>query len=92
METDSAGQDRDDFRIRSHLRSEEDHRDEHEQGTEHVHEVWYEVYVIIKDDGPQRRFLADKVIDLLADVEDYHDADDQQKGNEECRYELSYYI
>ena len=92
VETDSAGEDRDDLRIRGHLRGEENHRYEHEQGTEHVHEVWYEVYVIVEDDGPQRRFLADKIVDLLTDVEDYDDADDQQKGNEECRDELSYYI
>ena len=92
VETDSAGQDGYYFRICSHLRGEEYHRDEHEQWTEHVHEVWYEVYVVVKYDGPQRRFLADKVVDLLADVENDHDADDQQEGNEECRDELPYYI
>ena len=92
VETDSAGQDCDDLRIRGHLRGEENHRYEHEQRAEHVHEIWNEVHIIIEDYGLQRRFLADKIVDLLTDVEDYDDADDQQKSNEECRDELSYYI
>ena len=92
METDSAGQDGDDLRIRSHFRREEYYRDEHEQRTEHVHEIRNEVHVIVEYDGLQRCLLADKVINLFADVEDDDDADDEKQRNKECGNEFSDYV
>ena len=92
METDSAGEDRHDLRVGGHLRRKEDDRNEHEQRTEHVHEVWDEVDVIVEDDGLQRRLLAHEIVDLLADVEDDHDADDQDQSHEESADELPDYV
>ena len=88
METDSTGQDGDYLGIGSHLRGEEYHRYEHEQRTEHVHEIWDEVDVIVEYDGPERSFLLDEVIDPLADVKDDDDADDQKQRHKERAYEL----
>ena len=92
VETDSAGEDCYNLGIRCHLRREEDHGDEHEQRTEHVHEVWYEVDVVIEYDGLQRSFLRNEVVDSFADVEDDDDTDDQEQRHEERAYELSDYI
>ena len=92
METDSAGQDCHDFRVGGHLRREEYDRNEHEQRTEHVHEVWDEVDIIVEDDRLQRRLLAHEIVDLLADVEDDDDADDQDQSHEEGTDELPDYI
>ena len=92
VEADSAGEDGDDLGIRGHLGREEDHRDEHEQRTEHVHEVRHEVDIIVEDDGLQRRFLAYEIVDLLADVEDDDDADDQNQRHEEGAYEFPDYV
>ncbi len=92
MKTDSAGQNRHYLRIRRHLGSEENHRNEHEQRTEHVHEIRHEVDIIIKDYRPQRSFLAYEIIYLLAYVEYYHDTDNQQQSDKEGQYELLYDI
>ena len=92
VETDSAGEYGHDLRVRGHLRGEEDDRDEHEQRAEHVHEVWYEVDVVVEYDGLQRRFLADEVIDLLADVEYDDNADDQNQRHKEGAYEFPDYV
>ena len=92
METDSAGQDSDDFRVCSHLRRKEDHRYEYEQWGEHIHEVRNEVQVVVHYDGFQRCFLCHEVVNLLTDVEDYDDSDDQEKCHEERRDELGNYV
>ena len=92
METDSAGEYGHNLRVGCHLRGEEDNRYEHEQRAEHVHEVWNEIDIIVKDDSLERSFLLDKVIDSLADVEDDDDADDQKQRHEERAYELADYI
>ena len=88
MEADSAGEDGDNLRVGSHFRCEENHRNEHEQRTEHIHEVRYKVDVIVEYDSPQWRFLAHELIDLLTDVEDDDDADDQKQRHKERRYEF----
>ena len=88
VETHSTGEDRHDFRIRCHLRREEDHGYEHEQRTEHIHEIWHKIEIIVKHDSPQRRLLADKIINLLTDVEDDDDADDQKQRHKERCHEF----
>ena len=88
VKTYSAGKDCDDLGVRCHLRRKENDRDKDEKRTEHVHEIWNKVQIIIKNDSPQRSLLLDKVIYPLADVEDNDDADDQQKCHEERGYEF----
>lgn len=88
VKTYSAGKNRDDLGVRSHLRRKEYDRDKDEKRTEHVHEIWNKVQIIIKNDSPQRSLLLDEVINPLADVEDNDDADDQQKRHEERGYEF----
>ena len=92
MEADTAGEYGYDFRIRRHLGGKENHRNEHEQRTEHIHEVRDEIQVIIKYDGLERCLLADKIINLLTDIEDDDDADDEQQRHKECRYEFLDYV
>ena len=92
VETDAAGEDGYDFGICRHLRCEENHSDEYEQGAEHIHEVRDEIEVIVEDDGFQRGFLAHEVIDFLAYVENDDYADDQNQGYEESRDELLDYV
>ena len=92
METDTTGQNSHDLRIRCHLRREENHSNEYEQRTEHIHEVWHEIEVIVKDNRLERGLLADKIINLLTDVEDDDNTDDQQQSHEEGRDELLDYI
>ena len=92
MEADTTGQDSHDLGVRRHLGREEDHRNEHEQRTEHVYEVRNEVQVVIKDNSLERSFLRDEVIDLLTDIEDDDDADNKQQRHKECSHELLYYI
>ena len=88
METDSTREDCHYFRIGSHLRCKEDNRDEHEQRTEHVHEIWDEIEIIIKDYSLQRSLLTYKVINLLTDIEDDDDADDKKQRHKEGCYEF----
>ena len=92
METDSTGEYGDYFRIGSHLGRKEDHRYEYEHRTEHIHEVRDEVQVVVKDDGLERSFLLNKVINPLADVEDDDDADNQKQRHKERAYEFTDYI
>ena len=92
VETDAAGEYGYDFGISGHLRGEENHRDEYEQCAEHIHEIRDEIEVIVEDDGFQRRFLAHKVIDFLAYVENDDYADDQNQCHEESRDELLDYV
>ena len=89
METDSAGKYGHDFRIGRHFRRKEDHRYEYEHRTEHIHEVWDEVQIVVEYDGSERRFLLNKVVNLLTDVEDDDDADDQKQRHEERAYEFA---
>ena len=88
VETDTTGKNRHYLSISSHLGCEENDRDENEQWAEHVHEVRDKIHIVIKYDGPQRCLLADKVINLLTDVEDDDDADDQKQRHKECGDEL----
>ena len=83
METDSTGQDCHDLSIRSHLRCEENNRNEHEQRTEHVHEIWHKIDVIVENHRLQRSLLAYEIVNLLADVEDDDDADDKKQRHKE---------
>ena len=92
METYAAGEDGDDLRVGCHLGCEEYHRYEHEQRTEHVHEVRYEIQVIVEDDGFQRCFVGHEIVYLLAYVEDDHDADYEQQRDEECEDEFLHYV
>ena len=92
VETDTAGQDSHNLRVGCHLGSKEDHRNEHEQRTEHVYEVRNEIHVIVKDDGLERSLLRHEVIDLLTDIEDDDDADDEQQRHKEGSHELLYYV
>ena len=87
-----SGQYGDDLGVRGHPRSEENHRDEHEQRREHVDEIGYEVQVVVEDDGIERRLVLHEVVDLLRDVEDYDYAYDEQQGHEEGQDELLRYI
>mgnify|MGYP003547727352 FL=1 len=92
MKTDSAGEDGDDLGVSGHLRSEEYHRYEYEQRTEHIHKVRNEIHIIIEDDGPQRRLLSHEIVDSFTDIEDYDNAYDQDQRHEEGADELPDYI
>ena len=92
METDTAAENGHDFRVRCHLRREENHRNEHEQRREHVHEIRNEIHIIIENDGLERSFLRDKVVNFLADVENDDDADNEHYRYKEGQYELLEYI
>ena len=92
VETDTAGEDGNDFRISRHLRSEEYHRYEYEQRAEHIHEVRDKVHIIVKDDGFERGFLSHKVIDSFTDIEDDHDTDNEEQRNEERADEFPHYV
>ena len=92
MEADAAGENSHDLRVGSHLGREENHRYEHEQGTEHVHEVRDEIHVIVEDDLFQRSFIAYEVIDFLAYVENDYYSDYEQQRYEEGHYELLHYV
>ena len=92
MEADSTGQYGDDLRIRSHLGCKEYYRNEHEQRAEHIHEVRNKVYIIVKDDGFERRFLGHKVINSLTDIEDDHNTDDEEQRHKEGADELPHYV
>ena len=89
METDSAGQYGHNFRICRHFRRKEDHRYEYEHRTEHIHEVWDEVQVVVEYDGSKRRFLLNEVINPFTNVEDNNDADDQKQRHKERAYEFA---
>ena len=89
METDTTGKYGDYLGVGGHLRGEEYDRNEHEQRTEHVHEVRNEVEIVVEDDSPERSLLLDKVIDSLADIEDDDDADYQKQRYDEGAYELT---
>ena len=78
VETDTTGEDGHNLRVSRHLGGKENHRNEDEQRTEHIHEVWHKIEVIVEDNRPERSFLADKIINLLTDVEDDDNTDDQQ--------------
>ena len=84
----TTGQNGDYLGVRSHLGCEEDDRNEHEQRTEHVHEVWYEIDIIVEDDSLKRSLLGNEIVDLLTDVEDDDDADYKKQRHEEGAYEL----
>ena len=88
VETYTTGKYGHDLRIRCHLRSKEDYRNEHEQRTEHVHEVRNEIQIIVENDLFQRSFLRYEVIDLLTDIEDDNDTDDKEQRDKEGRYEF----
>ena len=88
VETDSTREDSHDFRIGGHLRCKEYNRDEYEQRTEHIHEIWHKIDVIVKDNRLQGSLLADKVINLLTDVEDDDNADDKKQRHKESGNEL----
>ena len=92
METDAAAENGHDFRVRCHLRREENHRNEHEQRREHVHEIRNEIHIIIENDGLERSFLRDKVVNFLTDVENDDDADNEHYRDKEGQYELLEYI
>ena len=92
METDSAGQYTDYLRIRRHPRGKENDRNEYEQRTEHIHEIRYEVQIIIEDNGLYRCLSGHEIVHLLADVEDYHDSDNEQNRDKEGKHELLYYV
>ena len=84
----SSGKDGDYLRIRRHLGSEEDYRDEHEQRTEHIHKVRHKVHVIVKDDGPQGRLVGHELVYLLAYVKYDHYNDDKDHRYEEGGHKL----
>ena len=72
----------DDLRVTRHLAREIDHRDEDEQGTEHVHVIRNERQVIIQDDLLQRHLVLEEIVHLLRQVK--HDGD---RKNEHDRKE-----
>ena len=59
---------------------------------EHIHEIRYEIHVIVQHDGFDRGLFRHEVVYLLTDVEDNHDSDDEQNRNEERGHELLYYV
>ena len=83
----SARQDCDYLGVRGHPGGEENHRDEHEQRTEHVYEVRDEVDVVVEDYLMERHVLAGEVVNLFGDVEDDDDSDYEQQGHEESDQE-----
>ena len=92
MEAHAARKYGDDLRIGSHSGREEYNGDEHEQRTEHIHEIRYEIHVIIQYDSFERSLLRHEVVNLLTDVEDDHDSDYEQNRDKERGHELLYYV
>jgi hypothetical protein len=92
MEADSTGKNRHILGICGHLGREKDNRYEYEHRREHIHEVWDEVQIVIKDNGLDWSLLSHKVINLLTDIENYHDTDDENQSQEECNYKLPEYV
>ena len=92
METYSAGQNGDYLRIRSHFGRKENNSYEYEQRAEHIHEIRYEIEIIVEYYRSQRRFVAHKLVNLFAYIENDDDANDEQKGDEEGEYKLLRYI
>lgn len=88
VETDSAGEDGDDFRVGRHSGCEEYDRYEHEQRAEHVHEIRDEIHVITEDDLLQRSLLGHEIIDFLTYVEDDHYSDYKENRDEEGQHKL----
>ena len=81
LEADTSCQYGNDLRVGGHLGREENHGKKDEHRGEHVHKVRNEVGVILEDDELERSLVRDELIYLLAEVKDYHDADNQQQGN-----------
>jgi hypothetical protein len=68
METDTAGENGHYLRICCHLRSKEDYRYEYEQWREHIHKVWNEVEVIVKDNLLCRSITLRQLVDIRIEV------------------------
>ena len=92
MVAHATGHDGDDLAVARQLRGEENHRDEDEQRTEHIHEVWDEVQVVVKDDLPDRHLILEEVIQLLRQVKHDGNTHNQHNREEECAEELAYYV
>jgi hypothetical protein len=92
VQTRARGKHRDDFGVFGQFRGEEDDRNEHEQRTEEVREIGYEVQVIIKDNGPTRSIVGHKLIDMLVVVEHYRYGNYQCYREEVGSKKLLYYV
>ena len=92
MVADTTGQDGNNLAITRQLRCEENHRDEDEQRTEHIHEVRDEVQVVVKDDLPDCHLILEEVIQLLRQVEHDGNTHDEHNREDECAEELAYYV
>ena len=88
MVTDAAGEHGHHLRVLRHLGGEENHRQEHEHGRILVHKIRDKIEVIVKDDGPQRGFLAHEILNFFTDVEDDDDQGQEGDGDEERHQEL----
>ena len=88
LEAHPRGHHRDDFRILSQFRSEENYRNEHEQRTEQIGKIGDEVHVIIKYDRLYRRIVIDELVYVFIDVEDNGNADNQRNRKEISPQEL----
>ena len=75
--------------ITRYLRGEENHRNEYEQRTEHIHKIWNKIQVIIKDNLPQWRLILKEFVHLLRQVKHHCDTHNQHNRKEECAEELA---
>jgi hypothetical protein len=91
-ETYSARQYGDDFGIVCHFGREKYNRDKHKQRAECVYVEWNNRQIKIEYDFSQRGFFGNKVINMLAYVENNDNNDYKRQHQQICPYKLAYYI
>jgi hypothetical protein len=63
-------------------------RNEREEVTEEIYKIRYEIQVIIENDGLERGFLGDELVDIFRKVENNDDHDQQRNGIEKRTQEF----
>ena len=89
MVADTTGQDGNNLAITRQLRCEENHRDEDEQRTEHIHEVWDEIEIVVENDLADTNLILEEVVQLLRKVENHRNTHNQHDREEERAEELA---
>ena len=92
MVADATRQDGNNLAITRQLRGEEDHRDEDEQRTEHIHEVRDEIQIVVENNLAHSHLVLEEVIKLLREVENNGNTHDEHDRENERAKELAYYV
>jgi hypothetical protein len=87
-EADTTAQNGHDLRVRSHLGSEKDHRNKGKKIDEQVNEVRNKVQIVVEHNGPKRRLVPDKTVQIFRNIKDDHNDDQQSNGIKKCAQEL----